>query len=353
MKSTPIQMSVDAVPPTRLTELLVDKSAARLSPLEQQAAALLAKLPTPTPLSPQSIERIGKTIVRPPASSLGWLIGGGTGLAVVVVAATALWPRPSGPPPVRPNVVESDRSAPQIRPVEPTQPVSVPPVPAKTLATAPPHTAGEPTSPSTHPARKHVVAAVVKPAVGVAVPSTSLTVPVPSVDPPTEESALALESRLLGLALRELRQTHDAKQALVRLDEYSARFPSGLLKVEAQAARVDALMLLGRRDEALGLLEHTTFTRLPRGGELTVLRGELRAASGRCREALSDFAASGDSGSTAEVAERGLYGQGMCRAHLGDLAGAESDLRAYLARFPAGRFRASAQATLRNLTATP
>ena len=353
MKSTPIQMSVDAVPPTRLTELLVDKSAARLSPLEQQAAALLAKLPTPTPLSPQSIERIGKAIVKPPASSLGWLIGGGVGLAVVVVAATALWPQRSGPPPVRPMMVESDRSAPQIRPVEPTQPVSVPPVSAKTLETAPPHTAGEPTSPSTHPARKHVVAAVVKPAVGVAVPSTSLTVPVPSVEPPTEESALAIESRLLGLALRELRQTHDAKQALVRLDEYTARFPSGLLKVEAQAARVDALMLLGRRDEALGLLEHTTFTRLPRGGELTVLRGELRAASGRCREALSDFAASGDSGSTAEVAERGLYGQGMCRAHLGDLAGAESDLRAYLARFPAGRFRASAQATLRNLTATP
>ena len=353
MKSTPIQMSVDVVPPTRLTELLVDKSAARLSPLEQQAAALLAKLPTPTPLSPQSIERIGKAIVKPPASSLGWLIGGGVGLAVVVVAATALWPRLSGPPPVRPMMVESDRSAPLIRPVESTQPVSVPPVSAKTLETAPPHTAGEPTSPSTHPARKHVVAAVVKPVVGVAVPPTSLTMPVPSVDPPTEESALAIESRLLGLALRELRQTHDAKQALVRLDEYTARFPSGLLKVEAQAARVDALMLLGRRDEALGLLEHATFTRLPRGGELTVLRGELRAASGRCREALSDFAASGDSGSTAEVAERGLYGQGMCRAHLGDLAGAESDLRAYLARFPAGRFRASAQATLRNLTATP
>ena len=54
-----------------------------------------------------------------------------------------------------------------------------------------------------------------------------------------------------------------------------------VLKQQAQAARVDALLLLGRRSEALGLLEQTTFTRLPRGGELTVLRGELRAASGR------------------------------------------------------------------------
>ncbi len=351
MKSTPIQMGAPVAPPTRLTELLFDQSAAGRSPLEQQAAALLSKLPAPTPLSPQSIERIGEAIAKPPASSLGWLIGGGVGLAVVVVAATSVWPRLSGPPVVRPQMVDIDRSAPLSRPVEPTQPVSVPPVAETRLEAAPPQAAGEPTTPSAHPARKHVVAAVAKSAAVATVPPSSVTVP--SVEQPTEESALAIESRLLGLALRELRQTHDAKQALVRLDEYTARFPSGLLKVEAQAARVDALMLIGRRDEALALLEHATFTRLPRGGELTVLRGELRAASGRCREAMSDFAASGGSGSTAEVAERGLYGQGMCRAHLGDLAGAETDLRAYLARFPAGRFRASAQATLRNLTATP
>ena len=160
MKSTPIQMGAPVAPPTRLTELRVDHSAARLSPLEQQAAALLAKLPTPTPLSPQSIERIGKAIVKPPASSLGWLIGGGVGLAVVVVAATALWPQRSGPPPVRPMMVESDRSAPLIRPVEPTQPVSVPPVSAKTLETAPPHTPAIGAAPCTTSARKHGVAAV-------------------------------------------------------------------------------------------------------------------------------------------------------------------------------------------------
>jgi tetratricopeptide (TPR) repeat protein len=184
-------------------------------------------------------------------------------------------------------------------------------------------------------------------------PADPSSLPVPTAAPPAEESALALESRLLGLALRELRQTRDAKQALIRLDEYASRFPSGLLKEEAQAARVDALMVLGRRQDALVLLDQATFTRLPRGGELTVLRGELRAASGRCRDALPDFAASVEASSTAEVAERGLYGQGMCRAHLGDLSGAEIDLRAYLARFPSGRFRASAQATLRNLSATP
>ena len=95
------------------------------------------------------------------------------------------------------------------------------------------------------------------------------------------ESDLAIESRLLGLVIRELRQNKDPKQALARLDEYASRFPSGLLQDEAQAARVDALLLSGRRAEALAILERTSFARLPRGGELRVLRGELRAASGR------------------------------------------------------------------------
>ncbi len=350
MKSTPFQMSTDGVPPTRLTDLLVEKSATVRTPLEQQAASLLAKLPSPTPLSTQSLERIGDAIATPPVSSIGWLLGGGVGLAVVVVAASALWSRPADSPPASERLTRSERSSSAAFSLEPLATVSAPPVATTTTQAGPQPASDEPVRPSTHPARKHVLAAVAKP--GAAVPPTTAASS-STVELPIEESALAIESRMLGVALRELRQTHDAKQALVRLDEYTVRFPSGLLKEEAQAARVDALLLLGRRSEALGLLEQTTFTRLPRGGELTVLRGELRAASGRCREALSDFAASGGTGSTAEVAERGLYGQGMCRAHLGDLAGAESDLRAYLARFPAGRFQASAQATLRNLTATP
>lgn len=352
MKSTPLPLSGEGEPLTRLSDVLAGKAAAGLSPLEQQAAALLSKMPTPTPLSPKSLDRIGEAFAKPPASPTGWLIGGGVGLAVVVVTATALWPRLSGhEPPRAPSVTM--QSSPTVRPEEP--PVLIPAVvPLPSAAESQP----EPARPSTHSSRKHVNVAAANKSQAVdpglaSAEAAAVGKAAPSGELPAEESALAIESRMLGLALRELRQTHDAKQALVRLDEYAARFPSGLLKEEAQAARVDALLLLGRRGEALGLLEQTTFTRLPRGGELTVLRGELRAASGRCRDALSDFAASGGSSSTAEVAERGLYGQGMCRAHLGDLAGAESDLRAYLARFPAGRFRASAQATLRNLTGTP
>lgn len=351
MKSiSPVAKSGTEGPLQRLTEQL-SAPAAGLSPIERQAAELLTKLPVPGPLSPQAQNRIGETLAQPPGTSVGWLIGGGLGLAAVVAAATLLVPRMTGHP--ADNLpVQSSQPSSAAEPIAPAIPI----VPAPAVAIAPvqplqPSSASEPLRAGPRPARKHLGTTGSKPSS--MEPADPSSLPVPTAAPPAEESALALESRLLGLALRELRQTRDAKQALIRLDEYASRFPSGLLKEEAQAARVDALMVLGRRQDALVLLDQATFTRLPRGGELTVLRGELRAASGRCRDALPDFAASVEASSTAEVAERGLYGQAMCRAHLGDLSGAEIDLRAYLARFPSGRFRASAQTTLRNLSATP
>jgi hypothetical protein len=339
-----------------LTDLLGAKAGKDLSPLERQAAELIAKVPSPLPLAPQALARIGETLSKPAASSTGWLIGGGLGIAVVVATTALLVPRMGGQHQVpRPAIVTQQPLVPEVvRRIETSTGVATPKSAIEpVIVVTEPSLVSEPLRPATRPARKHAAIVSEKSETSVAVTEPPVS-PAPALAPAeAEESALAVESRLLGLALRELRQTHDARQALVRLDEYSARFPAGLLNEEAQAARVDALLLLGRRAEALTLLEKTTFTRLPRGGELTVLRGELRAASGRCRDALPDFAASVSNGSTAEVAERGLYGQGMCRAHLGDLAGAESDLRAYLNRFPSGRFRTSAQATLRNLSTTP
>jgi len=356
MKSTPLDRSGLAGPPPRLTDLLGAKTGKDLSPLERQAAELIARVPSPPPLAPQALTKIGETLSKPAPASTGWLIGGGLGIAVVVAMTALLVPRLGGQHLVpRPAIVTQRSSLPDIaRPVAAPEAVVAPrPTAEPVTAVTEPSLASEPLHPTSRPARKHVAIVSEKPGASVAAPELPVR-PVPALAPAeAEESALAVESRLLGLALRELRQTHDAKQALVRLDEYAARFPAGLLNEEAQAARVDALLLLGRRAEALTLLEKTTFTRLPRGGELTVLRGELRAASGRCGDALRDFAASVSTGSTAEVAERGLYGQGMCRAHLGDLAGAESDLRAYLTRFPSGRFRTTVQATLRNLSTTP
>lgn len=168
-------------------------------------------------------------------------------------------------------------------------------------------------------------------------------------------SLLAEESRLLGAALRQLRQERDAAAALRTLDQYRTRFPGGSLNEEAQAARVDALLQLERRAEALTVLEQTRFQRLPRGGELLALRGELRAVAGRCREADGDFQAALAGRPTPQVTERALYGRASCLARLGDREGAQKLLRQIIETFPGGRYAEPARRALSTLepTATP
>lgn len=173
--------------------------------------------------------------------------------------------------------------------------------------------------------------------------------PAPSADP---ANLLAEESRLLGAALRQLRQERDAAAALRTLDQHRTRFPSGSLSEEAQAARVDALLQLERRAEALTVLEQTRFQRLPRGGELLALRGELRAAAGRCREADGDFQAALAGRPTPQVTERALYGRASCLARLGDREGAQKLLRQITEHFPSGRYADPARRALSTLEAT-
>ncbi len=166
-------------------------------------------------------------------------------------------------------------------------------------------------------------------------------------------SGLAEESRLLGVALHQLHQERDGGAALRSLDSYQQRFPKGLLTEEAQAARIDALLMLDHRSEALALLEQTQFQRLGRGGELRVVRAELRSSAGRCREALADFAAvltSTAAPAPPPVAERALYGQASCYTQLADASRARAALEQYLTRFPTGRF---AEAARRSLQALP
>jgi outer membrane protein assembly factor BamD (BamD/ComL family) len=155
---------------------------------------------------------------------------------------------------------------------------------------------------------------------------------------------------MLGRALHALHQEHDATSALASLTAYEQRFPHGLLGEEAQAARVDALLALQRRSEALAVLDGTPFVRLARGGELRVVRGELRAASSRCREAVDDFTWALEHQPTTEMVERALYGQGVCRMKLHDPEGARANFDDYLQRFPSGRFVEAARANLKSLS---
>ena len=63
------------------------------------------------------------------------------------------------------------------------------------------------------------------------------------------------EVGLLAQAYRHLRVDRDAAAALERLDEYAAHFPAGALRLESEVARVEALLMLGRRPEALRALD--------------------------------------------------------------------------------------------------
>jgi TolA-binding protein len=179
-------------------------------------------------------------------------------------------------------------------------------------------------------------------------PAPAAVVDEPMPDPTPAPSAPAerelAEHRMLAETLKRLRD-HDGAGALASLERYHERFPRGTLAPEAELLRVDALLLVGRRREALPILDGRVLAESPRARELGVVRGELRAEAGRCAEAARDFGAA-LVGIDDKLEERARYGRASCRARLGDPAGARDDLAAYLARFPAGRFAAEAREAL-------
>lgn len=349
------EASAGADPTAPLRQRLSELSGPALEagdPMLRKAATLLQKAPQPRPLSAAALDRIGGQLAT--AKPAGFLSKLGTpSVGVVAVVATAVtWTAlvlsqrtpPAPQEEVAPKAVQEPLTPPQAAPVpvakvvvEPLPispapvPVESPPkpqvtvVPHRSMAVASRNMTGKPPA----------VAVLVKPESGPAAVSA--------------ESQLAAESRLLGVALHQLRQEHDAVASLRSLDSYSTQFPQGALTEEAQAARVDALLSLSRRTEALKLLDTTQFVRLGRAGELAVTRGELRAAAGRYRDAQADFAAVLRGAPATQVAERALYGQAMCRAYQHDTTGARADLQDYLSRFPAGRFVPSVKKALASL----
>jgi hypothetical protein len=173
----------------------------------------------------------------------------------------------------------------------------------------------------------------------------------PPVAPP---SPIAVEQSLLGQAMKRLRDGHDAKAALALLEQHSERFPEGALAAEASVLRTEALLALGRREEALAVLDGAPLASLPNRDEQLVVRGELRAAHRRWREASQDFdgALRGHDlpamGARARsLQERALWGRAAARSRLGDQDGARADLELYLRHFPAGSFAGPAASLLK------
>jgi TolA-binding protein len=229
-------------------------------------------------------------------------------------------------PPAAPQPTEEakKRSAPAD-----TQPLSPPAAPAGDPA--PEAAVGEPApSPSASPAP---AAKSARPMRRVAVADTQPLSP-PAIER-AEPTAASEEIVALENAMALLRGKHDAAAALAALDDYLARFPDAVLAPEARVARVDALLTLGRADDALRALDQLPLDAHRRSTELQLIRGELRARTD-CDRGEADFTAVLARVRTPALEERALYGRAACRSKRGDASGAADDLRRYLDRFPHG-----------------
>jgi hypothetical protein len=272
----------------------------------------------------------------------------------------------------QPVVVEAPAVAPTARHRKPRSVTAAPatpalplPLPAETEAAA-----REPTSVELKPAAsvpaplpdgpKPVSAAAKTPApVRVAVlnePGPTPGQPPAMAPPATAPSRIAAEQALLGQAMKTLRNGRDAQTALALLAQHAERFPDGALASEATMLRIEALLDLGRREEALAVLDGVPLASLPNRDEQLVVRGELRAVSGRWLAAMQDFddalggrSLPAASGKARSIQERALWGRAAARSRLGDLAGTRADLELYLRHFPGGRFAVPAASLLRGV----
>ena len=183
------------------------------------------------------------------------------------------------------------------------------------------------------------------PALDAALPEPAASAAFAKTPAPVQSSRLGLEAASLEAALSALRAggSEHAARALKAIDQHLQDFPHGSLELEARVARVDALLVLGRRQEARRELSALPIENVGRKNELRLIRAELRADDD-CRSALSDFQVLVDQPLPPAWAERALFGRGACLLKLGDKASAELDFARYLSQFPSGRFAAQIRA---------
>jgi hypothetical protein len=211
-----------------------------------------------------------------------------------------------------------------------------------------PAPAGPPIAPPA-PVAPEVKTVVTAPARKLAIAARAPVPPPPAERAPELVEPPAASEEILALqhAVSLLRGKHDAPAALAALDEYLGRYPNGVLAPEARVARVDALLMLDRADQALSALDQLPLDAHSRSTELQLIRGELRARTD-CSRAEPDFTAVLARVRTAPLEERALYGRASCRSARGNTGGAASDLRAYVDRFPHGAHAEWARRWLEN-----
>jgi hypothetical protein len=359
---------------------LLDPSArAQLTGAEARLAELFARAPTPQGLDDHGLARVHARLRGPARSTLlrAWRVGLAAGALLTGMVGVGLAARYAGLPLPFVSAVRAPAPPPRARPPRPSPPpappapavVAPPPAPpAPAVAAPPPLPPGQapvfvPARPASvrpfargsapHPRPLAIVAPVrpvpadpspqappLPPLAPPSLPSPSAAPPAPASLPEPERPpvALASEASLLQEALGHLRLERDGRAALEVLDRYAAFHPAGVLAPEAARARVDALFLLGQRQQARRQLETLTLEARGRDLELSVVRGELRAEAGDLSAAERDFSRVLGARAPAALAERALHGRAVCRQRRGDAAGAARDFAAYRRRFPGGRF---------------
>ncbi len=241
---------------------------------EQRAGELLREIKPPANWSPAQLARVRLRLdgsIRPaPATRrravVAWgLVGAlmlfGSGVVAAARGWTPRWPILSALLPSPPPASSDERAHRRISGrVIPT------PAPAPTPEPPPPPTT------DVQPA----AAPVVPPRIAISAPPRRR---------PTAEG----ENAMLERAVAALRQKRDPARALFLLDEYEARFSTGVLAPEAARLRIDALLVAGRRGRALDKLNQLALSEGARDLELALIRGELRSAAGDCARAVADF----------------------------------------------------------------
>jgi hypothetical protein len=331
-------MSADAPSPTRWRDLPPG------SGIEFKAAALIEQMGDPdlpgddrlAAIRSRIVLRRGPRVVRRRftwAVTIAALLIGGT-----LGAAARDWIAP---------IVNRFRTEPRIQPLSrPTRTagkrITRPPDPVPPSASASPSSPSPapqpgppPPAPSDAPLPRNVS------------PRLALASPPAPASPETSAEAAAL-----GTAIRKLRRQGDARGALAALNEYDAAFPRGELGAEADLVRVEALLAIGERAAALRLLDARAVESSPRARQSLLVRGELRAATGRCADATADLTRVLVQPPRDGLDERALFARASCRSRLHDTPGARRDLETYLRHFPTGPQAGAATAALQSLPAT-
>ena len=135
--------------------------------------------------------------------------------------------------------------------------------------------------------------------------------------------------------------------ALRRLAKLEARFPRGAHQPELWLARIDCHVRLGQPERAAPDLDRylAAHSDSGRAAELFFLRAELHRKAERWTSAEADYARV----ETGPRAADARYLQGLSAERASHFETAQSALRAYLSKYPDGRYAAEARARLEKM----